>query len=101
MSRADETRRARCSPSHQAGQPFYLTGDGRLGSFAMISQKGEFALGMPSTDVENVKSLARFDHFAGFENEVGMIRSIAHYFNDFGIREGAAGLEYTSLTQSM
>jgi Xaa-Pro aminopeptidase len=39
--------------------------------------------------------------FMGFENEVGMIHSIAHYFKDFGISDGAVGLEYTFLTQSM
>lgn len=80
---------------------FYLTGDGRLCAFAMITQEGKVALGVPSTDVEDVKSLAHFDHVVVFENEVGMIHSIAHYFNDFGIREGEVGLEYTFLTQLM
>jgi Xaa-Pro aminopeptidase len=32
---------------------------------------------------------------------VGMIHSIAHYFDHFGIQEGTLGLEYTYLTQSM
>jgi Xaa-Pro dipeptidase len=32
---------------------------------------------------------------------VGMIHSIAHHFQQFGIRQGAVGLEYTFLTQSM
>lgn len=80
---------------------FYLTGDGRLCAYAMITQEGKIALGVPSTDVQDVKSLARFDHIAGFENEVGMIHSIAHDFERFGVREGAVGLEYTFLTQSM
>jgi len=79
----------------------YLTGDGRLCAFAMITKDGKVALGVPKTDVEDVKSLAQFDHITGFENEVGMIHSIAHYFEHFGISQGVAGLEYTFLTQSM
>jgi len=80
---------------------FYLAGDGRLCSFAMITQDGEVALGVPKTDVEDVKERAVFDHIMGFENEVGMIHSIAHYFKDFEIDKGAVGLEYTFLTQPM
>jgi Xaa-Pro aminopeptidase len=80
---------------------FYLTGDGRLCAYAMIAQEGKVALGVPSTDVEDVKPHTCFDHIVGFENEVGMIHSIAHYFKHFGISEGAVGLEYTFLTQSM
>jgi Xaa-Pro aminopeptidase len=80
---------------------FYLTGDGRLCAYAMISQEGRVALGVPSTDVDDVKLLAHFDHIAGFENEVGMIHSIAHHFEHFSINKGALGLEYTFLTQSM
>jgi len=80
---------------------FYLTGDGRLCAYAMITQEGKVALGVPQTDVEDVKSLAHFDHIVGFEDEVGMIHSIAHYFEHFGFRQGVMGLEYTFLTQSM
>ncbi len=80
---------------------FYLTGDGRLCAYALITQDGKVALGVPSTDVEDVKSLAHFDHIMGFEDEVGMIHSIAHHFDHFGIRQGVVGLEYTFLTQSM
>ena len=80
---------------------FYLTGDGRLCAYAMITQEGKVALGVPSPDVEDVRSLAQFDYIAGFENEVGMIHSIAHYFKHFDIRKGVLGLEYTFLTQSM
>lgn len=80
---------------------FYLTGDGRLCSFAMITQDSVVALGVPETDVEDVKRLAHFDHIAGFENEVGMIHSINHYFEHFGVSKGSVGLEYTFLTQSM
>jgi len=80
---------------------FYLTGDGRLCSYAMITQDGKVALGVPQTDVEDVRKLAHFDHIAGFDDEVGMIHSIAHNFEHFSIQQGAAGLEYTYLTQSM
>src|SRR5512147_870713 len=80
---------------------FYLTGDGRLCAYAMITQDGKVALGVPMTDVEDVKALAHHDHLVGFEDEVGMIHSIAHHFEHFGISEGTVGLEYTFLTQSM
>ena len=80
---------------------YYLTGDGRLCAFTMVTQKGETAIGVPKTDIEDVKKLAHFDHIVGFEDEVGMIHSIAHYFEQLGIREGVVGLEHTFLTQSM
>jgi Xaa-Pro aminopeptidase len=80
---------------------YYLTGDGRLCAYAMITQAGKVALGVPSTDVEDVKALAHYDHIIGFEDEEGMIHSIAHHFEHFGITKGTVGLEYTFLTQSM
>jgi Xaa-Pro aminopeptidase len=80
---------------------YYLTGDGRLCAYVMITQEGKVALGVPSTDVDDVKLLAHFDHIAGFENEVGMIHSTAHHFEHFSINKGAVELEYTFLTQSM
>ncbi len=79
----------------------YLTGDGRLCAYAMITQDGQVALGVPRTDVADVRSLAYFDHIVGFEDEIGMIHSIAHYFEHFGIHQGSVGLEYTFLTHSM
>jgi Xaa-Pro aminopeptidase len=80
---------------------FYLTGDGRLCAYAMITRDGKVALGVPVTDVEDVKRLAHVDIISGFDDEVGMIHSIAHHFEHFGIRQGTVGLEYTFLTQSM
>jgi Xaa-Pro aminopeptidase len=80
---------------------FYLAGDGRLCAYAMITQEGKVALGVPQTDVEDVRRLAHFDRLVGFEDEVGMIHSIAHNLEHFGIRQGTMGLEYTFLTQSM
>jgi Xaa-Pro aminopeptidase len=80
---------------------FYLTGDGRLCAFAMITRDGKVALGVPVTDVEDVKQYAYFNNIVGFDDEVGMIHAIAHYFEHFGISQGTVGLEYTFLTQSM
>ncbi len=80
---------------------FYLTGDGRLCAYAMVTQGGRVALGVPMTDVADVRALACFDHIVGFENEVGMIHSIAHYFKEFAIQQGTVGLEFTFLTQAM
>ena len=80
---------------------FYLTGDGRLCAFAMINQGGTVALGVPLTDVADVTQLARFDHIVGFEDEVGMIHAIAHYFEHFGIHAGTVGLEHSFLTGAM
>jgi Xaa-Pro aminopeptidase len=85
----------------KASNIFFLTGDGRLCSYVMVTKDGKVALGVPKTDVEDVKKLAHFDHLAGFEDEVGMIHSIAHDFARFGIEEGIMGVEYTFLTQSM
>ena len=34
---------------------FYLTGDGRLCAFAMITNDGKVALGVPKTDVKEVR----------------------------------------------
>lgn len=80
---------------------FYLTGDGRLCAYAMVTKEGKVALGVPQTDVEDVRQLASFDHMEGFEDEVGMIHAIARDFARFGIESGVMGLEYTFLTQSM
>jgi len=67
----------------------------------MITQKGKVALGVPQTDVKDVKSLAYFNSLVGFEDEVGMIHSIAHYFKDLGIQRGTLGLEHSFLTGAM
>ncbi len=80
---------------------FYLTGDGRLCSYVMVTSKAEVAIGVPKTDTGDVKALVRFDEIAGFDDEVGMIHSIAHNFKQFGIDKGVLGLEYTFLTRSM
>jgi Xaa-Pro aminopeptidase len=79
----------------------YLTGDGRLCAYAMITREGIVALGVPVTDVEDVSGLAVFDHIVGFDDEVGMIHSIAHHFKELGLEQGSVGLENTFLTGAM
>jgi len=66
---------------------------------AMVTLGGKVAMGLPQTDLEDIQSHAHFDHVVGFEDEVGMIHSIAHYFEHFGIRQGTVGLEYAFLPQ--
>lgn len=75
----------------------YLTGDGRLCAYAMITKDLHVVMGVPQTDIEDTSRLAYFDHIIGFEDEVGLIHSVAHYFNDFGITKGVVGLEYSFL----
>lgn len=80
---------------------FYLTGDGRLCAYIMITVDGHVAMGVPQTDKEDVSELACFNHLTTFEDEVGMIHSIADFYSQFGIKKGVTGLEYTFLTKSM
>lgn len=76
---------------------YYLVGDGRLCAYAMITRGGEVGMGVPETDLADVGAHATFDHVAGFEDEVGMIHSVARYFDRFGIREGKVGVEVAFL----
>lgn len=78
---------------------YYLTGDGRLCAYAMLTSDGKVAMGVPQTDIEDVKQRARADFVAGFDDEVGLIHSVAHFFKHFGIKEGRLGLEYAFLPQ--
>lgn len=80
---------------------FYLTGDGRLCAYAMIIPDGKVVLGVPVTDLRDVARMACYDQVVTFDDEVGMIHSIAQYFDQFNIQTGQVGLEYTFLTQSM
>jgi Xaa-Pro aminopeptidase len=80
---------------------YYLTGDGRLCAYTLVTREAKVAMGVPKTDLADVKALARFDRIEGFEDEVGMIHSIAHFFQHFAISSGSVGLEYTFLTRSM
>ena len=76
---------------------FYLTGDGRLCAYAMVTREGKVAIGVPQTDVEDVKNIATMDYIVGFEDEVGMIHSLADYYKRFDIQEGTLGVEYAFL----
>lgn len=78
---------------------YYLTGDGRLCAYAMITKEGEVAMGVPQTDIEDVKLSTRTDFVAGFDDEVGLIHSVAHFFKHFEIKQGTVGLEYAFLPQ--
>ncbi|MFX0013448.1 MAG: M24 family metallopeptidase [Candidatus Hermodarchaeota archaeon] len=80
---------------------YFLTGDGRLCAYTMITVDGQVALGVPETDKDDVRELARFDHLATFRDEIGMIHSIANFFKQFEISKGTVGMEYTFLTKSM
>jgi Xaa-Pro aminopeptidase len=80
---------------------FYLTGDGRLCAYAIVTRGGRVALGVPSTDVGDASQSARFDKIVGFEDEVGMLHSINHFFEEFDLQEATVGLEHTFLTMSM
>ena len=76
---------------------FYLTGDGRLCAYAMVTREGNVAIGVPQTDIEDVKSIATMDYIVGFEDEVGMIHSLADNYKRFDIQEGTLGVEYAFL----
>lgn len=76
---------------------YYLVGDGRLCAYAMMTRDGVIGMGVPQTDIADVSALADVDHVVGFDDEVGMIHSIAHYFKQFGIQEGTVGVEYAFL----
>jgi hypothetical protein len=62
---------------------FYLTGDGRLCAYAMVTREGKIAMGVPQTDIEDVKQSAKADFVTGFDDEVGLIHSVAHFFKHF------------------
>lgn len=49
--------------------------------------------------LEDAKALAYHDKIIGFDDEVGMIHSIAHHFEHCGVKEETVGQEYTCLPQ--
>ena len=55
---------------------FYLTGDGRLCAYTMVTRDGRVALGVPMTDVEDVRALACFDLIAGPQVVEAMSRAL-------------------------
>ena len=76
---------------------FYLCGDGRLCAYLMVTRDARTALGVPVTDLEDVRALARFDEVEGFENEVGMLthphaKPAAIAVGNCGLYTGAFGV---------
>jgi hypothetical protein len=69
--------------------------------FWMLLQEGKVALGVPITDGGGSRTACLSRSLVDFDDEVGMIHSIAHNFESFGIQEGTVGLKHTFPTQSM
>jgi len=79
----------------------YLTGDGRLCSFTIVSKGGATYVGVPKTDLEDVKKSCASEHILGFEDEVGMLHSLMHIWRELGLENGKVGVENTFLKVSM
>jgi len=79
---------------------FYLTGAGQLCAYAVVSQQGEVALGVPFIDLDDVSSRAHFDQITGFNDEVGLLHSISHFVHHMGLERAQIGLEYSFVTRS-
>jgi len=80
---------------------FYLTGDNRTIAYALVTQSGKVALGVPMTDLSDAQTSAHFDLLDGFEDDTTMIQSIKNQFQKLGINKGKIGLEYSNLTRSI
>lgn len=79
----------------------YLVGDGRLCAFSIVSRGGATYVGVPKTDIEDVKKSCASDHILGFEDEVGMLHSLMHIWKELGLEKGKVGVENTFLKVSM
>jgi len=79
----------------------YLAGDGRLCSFTIVSKEGATYVGVPKTDLEDVKKSCASEHILGFEDEVGMLHSLMHIWKELGLEKGKVGIENTFLKASM
>jgi len=79
----------------------YLVGDGRLCAFAIIARKGDTYVGVPNTDIDDVKKSCASEHILGFEDEVGMLHSLMHIWKELGLEKGKVGVENTFLRVSM
>jgi Xaa-Pro aminopeptidase len=80
---------------------FYLTGDYRPNTYALVSRSGKVALGVPETDLADAQSLAHLDFLNGFEDEASLIRCMRDQLQKMEINKGKLGLEYLHLTRSM
>ena len=79
----------------------YLVGDGRLCAFTIVSQRGDTYVGVPKTDLEDVKRSCSSDHILGFDDEVGMLHSLMHIWKELGLEKGKVGVENSFLRVSM
>jgi len=79
----------------------YLVGDGRLCAFTIVSRGGDTYVGVPKTDLEDVKKSCSSEHILGFEDEVGMLHSLMHIWKELELEKGKVGVENTFLKVSM
>jgi len=79
----------------------YLVGDGRLCAFTIVSKRGATYVGVPKTDLEDVKKSCASEHILGFEDEVGMLHSLMHIWKELELEKGRVGVENTFLRVSM
>jgi len=79
----------------------YLVGDSRLCAFTIVSKRGTTHVGVPKTDLEDVKKSCASEHILGFEDEVEMLHSLMHIWKELGLERGKVGVENTFLKVSM
>ncbi len=79
----------------------YLVGDGRLCAFTIIANNGDTYVGVPKTDLEDVKQTCASEHILGFEDEVGMLHALMHVWKELDLKKGKVGVENTFLRVSM
>jgi len=79
----------------------YLVGDGRLCAFTIVTKQGDTYVGVPKTDLEDVKKSCASERILGFEDEVGMLHSLMHIWKELGLEKGKVGVENTFLKISM
>jgi len=79
----------------------YLVGDGRLCAFTIVTKQRDSYVGVPKTDLEDVKKSCASERILGFEDEVGMLHSLMHIWKELGLEKGKVGVENTFLKMSM
>jgi len=79
----------------------YLVGDGRLCAFTIVTKDGLTFVGIPKTDMEDVKQSCASDHIFGFADEIEMLHGLMHIWKELGLEKGKVGVEKTFLKVSM
>ena len=79
----------------------YLTGDGRLCAFAIVSRDGKTYLAVPKTDLADSVKGSAAQHVIPFEDEVGMLHTLMHVWKELGLEKGKVGVEHSYLRVSM